>query len=97
MFNFENYGNFGDPRTAIILLSLVCFLMVSPIHFIKFPFYHSNQEKNNSILLVIFILCAIGVIWFRGLLLFPITILFISWNIIFWILHLNKKQAEIKN
>ena len=97
MFNYENYGNFGDPRTSIILLSLVCFLMVSPIHFIKFPLLSFKSGKNNSILLVIFILCAIGVIWFRGLLLFPITILFISWNIIFWILHLNKKQAEIKN
>ena len=97
MFNFELYGNYGDPRTSIILLSLVCFLMISPIHFIKFPLLSFNSGKTNSILLVVFILCAIGAIWFQGLLLFPITIIFISWNILFWLLHLNKNQAEIKN
>lgn len=97
MFNSELYGNYGDPRTSIILLSLVCFLMISPIHFIKFPLLSFNSGKTNSILLVVFILCAIGAIWFQGLLLFPITIIFISWNILFWLLHLNKNQAEIKN
>ena len=97
MFNFELYGNYGDPRTSIILLSLVCFLMISPIHFIKFPLLSFNSGKTNSILLVVFILCAIGAIWFQGLLLFPITIIFISWNILFWLLHLNKNQAEIKS
>ena len=97
MFNSEVYGNYGDPRTSIILLSLVCFLMISPIHFIKFPLLSFKSGKTNSIILIVFILCAIGAIWFRGLLLFPITILFISWNILFWLLHINKKQAEIKN
>ena len=28
MFNAELYGNYGDPRTSIIILSLVCFLGV---------------------------------------------------------------------
>ena len=97
MFSFEVYGNYGDPRTSIILLSLVCFLMISPIHFIKFPLLSFNSGKANSIILIVFILCAIGAVWFRGLLLFPITILFISWNILFWLLQLNKKQAKIKN
>ena len=97
MFNYELYGNYGDPRTSIILLSLVCFLMVSPIHFIKFPLLSFKSGKTNSILLIIFIFCAIGAILFRGLLLFPITILFISWNVLFWLLHFSKNQAEIKN
>ena len=43
-FNFEVYGNYGDPRTAIILLSLVCFLMVSPIHFVKFPLLKTSSS-----------------------------------------------------
>ena len=97
MFNFENHGTYGDPRTFIIILSLVCFLMVSPIHFIKFPLLSFKSGKNNTILLIIFIISSIGLVWFRGQLLFPITILFIGWNIIFWLLKINKKQAEIKN
>ena len=97
MFNYQNYGNYGDPRTALILIFLVCFLMVSPIHFIKFPLLSFKSGKTNTILLIVFILCSIGVVWFRGLLLLPITINFISWNIIFWLLHFNKKQAEVKS
>tara|TARA_B100000123_G_C25668700_1_gene401062 strand:+ start:121 stop:846 length:726 start_codon:yes stop_codon:yes gene_type:complete len=97
MFNYQNYGNYGDPRTALILIFLVCFLMVSPIHFIKFPLLSFKSGKTNTILLIIFIICSIGVIWFRGLLLLPITINFISWNIIFWLLHFNKKPAEVKS
>ena len=96
IFSFEVYGNYGDPRTSIILLSLVCFLMISPIHFIKFPLLTFRSGKANSILLIIFVFCSLGALWFRGLL-FPITIFFISWNILFWLLHLNKKQADIKN
>jgi len=97
MFNFENHGTYGDPRTFIILLSLVCFLMVSPIHFMKFPLLSFKSGKKNTTLLIIFLICSIGIAWSKGLLLFPITILFIGWNIIFWLLNLNKKQAEIKN
>ena len=54
MFNFENHGTYGDPRTFIIILSLVCFLMVSPIHFIKFPLLSFKSGKKNTILLIIF-------------------------------------------
>lgn len=97
MFNYKIYGNYGDPRTSILLVSLVCFLMISPIHFIKFPLLSFKSGKTNSIILIIFIVCALAAILFRGLLLFPISILFISWNILFWLLHLNKKQADIKN
>ena len=97
MFNYQNHGNYGDPRTALILIFLVCFLMVSPIHFIKFPLLSFKSGKTNTILLIVFIICSIGVIWFRGLLLLPITINFISWNIIFWLLHFNKKPAEVKS
>ncbi len=96
IFNYEVYGNYGDPRTAIILLSLLSFLMISPIHFVKFPVLSFKSGKTNSIILTIFILSVIGIVWFRGLFLLPITILFISWNIIFWLLQLNKNHTEIK-
>ena len=96
-FNYESNGNYGDPRTAIILLALVSFLMISPIHFVKFPLLTFKSGKTNSIILTVFILSAIGIIWFRGLLLLPITILFISWNIVFWLLQTNNNGIRIKN
>ena len=96
-FNYELYENYGDPRTALILVSLLCFLMVSPVHFYKFPLLSYKSGRTNSIVLTFFIFSALGIIFYRGIFLFPITLLFISWSIIFWILHLNKNQIEKKN
>ena len=36
-FNQEVHGNYGDPRTALMLVAAISILMVSPIHFAKFP------------------------------------------------------------
>ena len=96
-FNYEANGNYGDPRTAIILSALVSFLMISPIHFVKFPLLTFKSGKTNSIILTVFILSVIGIIWFRGLFLLPLTILFISWNIVFWLLQTNNNGIRIKN
>ena len=97
IYNYSRFENYGDPRTALILLSFLCFLMVSPIHFPKFPILSFNSGRKNSIFLSLFILASFFILIFKGLLLLPITLLFISWNIIFWILHINKKQMEIKS
>ena len=96
MFNSELYGNYGDPRTSIILLSLVCFLMISPIHFIKFPLLSFKSGRSNSIILSIFILSVIGTIFLKGLFLLPITLLFIGWNIIYWLLNPQKSNTYAK-
>jgi len=96
-FNYEANGSYGDSRTAIILIALVSFLMVSPIHFVKFPLLTFKSGKTNSIILTIFILSILGIIWLRGLFLFPLTIIFISWNIIFWLLQTNNNHLRIKN
>ena len=95
-FNQEVHGNYGDPRTALMLVAAISVLMVSPIHFAKFPLLSFKSGRNNSILLVIFILSVLGILWFWGLFLLPITIMFIGWNIIHWLIHSQKSSIHSK-
>ena len=50
IYNYNRFENYGDPRTALILLSFLCFLMVSPIHFPKFPIFSFNSGRKNNLL-----------------------------------------------
>ena len=95
-FNQEVHGNYGDPRTALMLVAAISILMVSPIHFAKFPLLSFKSGRNNSMLLVIFILSVLGILWFRGLFLLPITLMFIGWNIIHWLIHSQKSSIHSK-
>ena len=95
-FNQEVHGNYGDPRTALMLVAAISILMVSPIHFAKFPLLSFKSGRNNSMLLVIFILSVLGILWFWGLFLLPITIMFIGWNIIHWLIHSQKSSMHSK-
>ena len=96
IFNEQLFGNYGDPRTALFLVAIVSFLMVSPIHFIKFPLLTFKSSVANSLILIAFILSSFGIIWFSGLFLLPIVILFISWNIIYWLLKNQKNNYQSK-
>ena len=95
-FNQEVHGSYGDPRTALMLVAAISILMVSPIHFAKFPLLSFKSGRNNSILLVIFILSVLGILWFWGLFLLPITLMFIGWNIIHWLIHSQKSSIHSK-
>ena len=95
-FNYEVHGDYGDPRTALMLVAAISVLMVSPIHFAKFPLLSFSSGRNNSILLVIFLLSVIGILWFWGLFLFPVTLLFIGWNIIHWLANSQKTNIQSK-
>ena len=95
-FNQEVHGNYGDPRTALMLVAAISILMVSPIHFAKFPLLSFKSGRNNSMLLVIFILSVLGILWFWGLFLLPITLMFIGWNIIHWLIHSQKSSIHSK-
>jgi CDP-diacylglycerol--serine O-phosphatidyltransferase len=97
-FNHQMDGDYGDPRTALMLVAGISILMVSPIPFIKFPLLTFKSGRSNSIILIIFIISMIGIVWFKGLFLLPITMLFIGWNIMHWLLNPQKilfKQRSI--
>ncbi len=95
-FNYQLDGDYGDPRTALMLVAGVSILMISPIHFIKFPILSFKSGRSNTILLIIFILSSISIIILKGLILFPITLLFIFWNILHWLIHSQKNNLQTK-
>ena len=95
-FNHAIDESYGDPRTALMLISALSILMVSPIHFMKFPLLSFSSGKSNTIALSLFIISSFGIIWSRGLLLFPIAVSFIGWNIINWLVHNQKNNVRSK-
>ena len=95
-FNYQVDGDYGDPRTALMLVGSVSVLMISPIPFAKFPLLTFRSGIKNSILLVIVIFSVIGIIWFKGIFLFPLTILFIGWNIVHWLINSSKSNLKSK-
>ena len=95
-FNHAIDESYGDPRTALMLVSALSILMVSPIHFIKFPLLSFRSGKSNTIALSLFIISLFGIMWSRGLLLFPIAVSFIGWNIVNWLIHNQKNNVRSK-
>ena len=95
-FNHAIDESYGDPRTALMLVSALSVLMISPIHFIKFPLLSFRSGKSNTIALSLFIISLFGIMWSRGLLLFPIAVSFIGWNIINWLIHNQKNNVRSK-
>ena len=49
-FNHQIYNNYGDPRTALMLTVVLGYLMISPIHFAKFPLLSVKSGRSNSIM-----------------------------------------------
>jgi len=86
-FNYQIDGNYGDPRTALMLVSALGILMISPIHFAKFPLLSFNSGRKNSILLILFILSIMIILIFRGYMLLPLASVYIGWNIVYWLIN----------
>ena len=95
-FNHQTDGDYGDPRTALMLVAGISILMVSPIPFIKFPLLSFKSGRSNTIVLLIFIISVLGIIFLQGLFLLPITLLFIGWNIMHWLIHPEKNNIQSK-
>ena len=96
-FNHQIDGDFGDPRTALMVVSGLGILMVSPIHFAKFPLFSFKSGRTNSILLVGFILSIISLAIWQGFILMPLVTVYIGWNIISWLIkpHRNDSPSEL--
>ena len=67
-FNNQIWGDsqYGDPRTALVLVVILGVLMVSSIHFPKAPLITFKSGLTNSLLLVLFIFCALALVVWKG-------------------------------
>ena len=96
-FNFSISENeyYGDPITGLALVIFLSILMLSPIHFVKFPLITFKYSLSNSILLVIMICCSISIIIWKGLALLPVCLAYIFINIFLWFKKNRVKSLEV--
>jgi CDP-diacylglycerol--serine O-phosphatidyltransferase len=87
LFNYHLFGTVGDQRIALILVFVLGALMVSPVRFGTVPLLSLKQGRKNNLRLVAFILTGLAVLLSKGVVLFPLLIIYIVWNTVNWIMH----------
>ena len=95
LFNYQSYGDMGDPRLALVLVAILSFLMISPVRFSKFPLLSFKKGRSNNMRLVGLIIVLLSIIFFRGLVLFPLMAIYIFWSITKWMLDHDRFEEEI--
>jgi CDP-diacylglycerol--serine O-phosphatidyltransferase len=94
LFNFQIYGNMGDPRLALFIVVIMSFLEISPVRFSKFPILSLNKGRTNNMHLVGLSIILVGLILFKGIVLFPLMLIYLSWSIIQWMLDNDRLNNE---
>ena len=94
LFNYQMYGDMGDPRLALVLVVSLSFLMVSPVRFPKFPLLSFKKGRSNNLRLVGLLIVLVTLIFYRGLILFPLMTIYIFWSIIQWMLNHDRLEEE---
>ena len=95
LYNYQSYGDMGDPRLALVLVAILSFLMISPVRFSKFPLLSFRKGRSNNMRLVGLIIILLSIIFFRGLVLFPLMAIYIFWSITQWVLDHDRFEQEI--
>jgi len=94
LYSNQTVGTNGDPRIGLAIAIGFGFLMISRIKFAKIPYLSFKMGTKNTIRLVLALSLLIVVIIWQGLVLFPIILLYILWNIIHWIIHHDQFEEE---
>ncbi len=96
LFNYQVNGGFGDPRIAIAMVIILGFLMISRIRFAKFPAFSFRAGRSNSFRLAGIIILTLSIIIWKGLVIFPLFTIYISWSVLNWLLDPNRFEDELK-
>ena len=94
LFNYQMYGDMGDPRLALVLIFSLSFLMVSPVRFPKFPLLSFKKGRSNNLRLMGLFIIFFTLIFYRGLVLFPLMTIYIFWSIIRWMLNHDRLEEK---
>ena len=96
LFNYQLYGDMGDPRLAIFLIIILSFLEISPVRFSKFPLLSLKKGRSNNLRLFGIFISLLALLLFKGLVLFPLMAIYISWSIIQWMLNHDRLSDDSK-
>ena len=89
-FQIKDLEQNGDPRIALALAISLGFAMISPIKLGKIPSLSIKMGFKNNARLLFAIIVFISIIIWKGLVLFPILILYVLWSFINWIIQSDK-------
>jgi len=95
LFNHQVFGDMGDPRIALPMIVALGFMMVSPIRFSKFPLLSFKKGKSNSMRLLGVLVFIATVIFWRGIVLFPLLISYIILSTIKWMIDHDRFEEEM--
>lgn len=95
LFNYQMWGEKGDPRLALTMIVILGFMMVSPIRFSKFPILSFKKGKTNSMQLIGVLLVMFSAIVWKGIVLFPLMTFYILWSTIKWMLDHDRFEEEL--
>lgn len=90
LFSNVLFGNLGDPKIGVLLVISMGFLMISRVEFGKVPYLSFKKGRMNSIKLITIILFFASILLFNGATLFPVFLTYILWNIVSYIIKLEK-------
>ena len=94
LFNFQLYGNMGDPRLALLIIIIISFLEISPVRFSKFPLLSLKKGRSNNLRLFGLFIVLITLFLYKGLVLFPLMVIYLLWSIIQWMLDHDRLSDE---
>ena len=96
LINNQLYGELylGNPLFVLLLIIFLGILMVSPVRFPKAPLINFKVSLVNSIQLSLFMFSSLMIFFWKGIALFPISILYIIVNSLIHILKKQNKQES---
>ena len=93
IFNSRLMGTIGDPRIAILLVLLLSILMLSHIPYPKLTYI--GNSWHSRVRVIFFLLSLAALTWWRGLVLFPLTMLYVLGSLVRYAIHKNDFDDEI--
>ncbi len=95
LFSYYLNGRFGDPRIALPMTVALSFLMISRVRFAKFPAFTLKMGRSNNLRLMGVAILMVSILIWRGLILFPLFAMYLSWSILNWILDHDRLEDEV--
>lgn len=90
LFSNALFGNVGDPKISIFLVVTMGLLMISRVEFGKVPYLSFKKGRMNNLRLLVAALFILSIILFSGSTIFPVFLIYILWNVVTYIVRLEK-------
>ncbi len=92
IFSSRLMGTIGDPKIAILLVLTLSVLMVSHIPYPKLTYIGNSWRSRVRV--IFFLLALAALTWWRGLVLFPLAMMYVFGNALRVAIHHDRSDEE---